>query len=324
MRRVRSELFLTITCLPILFLSDAVPERPIGRIGESASFVAILAKGKWGLAVTGAGMASVVQPGPIALEFFEAPGRIYQQSSGYERLDISASGAVGVAAVAGPNETRFTVEDRWIIKENVIQLIRNVTVVANANLGFLTSITFGHPDAHPRAEVDYFAPGIIYAGTQHLSVAAIGGSDSYGAEGHGEIQIREDRLPAPMFGVHYSDGSALTVLDAAPNGATTRADSHDTDSHTILDEGLKFGALGVHLAGGHHEQGYWFPGSEGETTYRGNTYPDGLHVWRRRYHPVRNGVVNSIVCNSDSAAASNFQRIIATRGAGPMENYDRP
>jgi hypothetical protein len=36
------------------------------------------------------------------------------------------------------------------------------------------------------------------------------------------------------------------------------------------------------------------------------------------------GLVNSIVCNSDSAAASNFQRIIATRGAGPMENYDRP
>jgi hypothetical protein len=78
MRRFRVELFLTITCLPILLLSDAAPQRPIGRIGESASFVAILAKGKWGLAVTGAGMASVVQPEPIAFEFFEAPRRLHQ------------------------------------------------------------------------------------------------------------------------------------------------------------------------------------------------------------------------------------------------------
>jgi hypothetical protein len=91
--RVEVSLFLTITCVPILFPSDAAPQRPIGHIGENASFVAILAKGKWGLAVTGAGMASVAQPEPIAIEFFEAPGRIYQKSSGYEHLDISASGA---------------------------------------------------------------------------------------------------------------------------------------------------------------------------------------------------------------------------------------
>ena len=283
-------LFVTITCLPIMFLADTASQRQIGRIGESANFVAVIANGKWGLAVTGAGMASVVQPEPVAFEFFEAPGKIHQQSSGYERLDISAAGAVGVAQVAGPGNTRFTVEDRWSIKGNEIQLLRNVAVAGNANLGFLSAITFVHPEAHPRSEVDYFAPGMIYGSTQHLSAAAIGGSATYGAEGHGEIQIREDRLPAPLFGVHYSDGSALTVLDASPNGATTRADSQDTDAHTIVDEGLKFGALGVHLADGHHEQGYWFPGSEGEATYGGNTYPDGSHAWRRRYHPIRNGL----------------------------------
>lgn len=283
-------LFLTIVCLPIMFLADTASQRQIGRIGESANFVAVIANGKWGLAVTGAGMASVVQPEPVAFEFFEAPGKIHQQSSGYERLDISAAGAVGVAQVAGPGNTRFTVEDRWSIKGNEIQLLRNVAVAGNANLGFLSAITFVHPEAHPRSEVDYFAPGMIYGSTQHLSAAAIGGSATYGAEGHGEIQIREDRLPAPLFGVHYSDGSALTVLDASPNGATTRADSQDTDAHTIVDEGLKFGALGVHLADGHHEQGYWFPGSEGEATYGGNIYPDGSHAWRRRYHPIRNGL----------------------------------
>jgi hypothetical protein len=171
------------------------------------------------------------------------PGKIDQQSSGYERLDIFSTGAVGVAQVARPAKTQFTVEDRWSIKGNEIQFSRNVAVFGTANLGFLTSITFAHPEAHPRSEVDYFAPGMIYGSTQHLSAAAIGGSDTYGAEGRGEIQIREDRLPAPMFGVHDSDGSALTVLDAAPNAATARADSHDADAHTVVD-----------VAGGHHER----------------------------------------------------------------------
>jgi hypothetical protein len=147
-------LFLTIVCLPIMFLADTASERPIGRIGENANLVAIVAKGKWGLAVTGAGMASVVQPEPIAFEFFEAPGRIHQQSRGYQRLDISAAGAVGVAQVAGPGNTRFTVEDRWSMKGNEIQLLRNLEVAGNSNFGFLTSITFVHPEAHPRPEAE--------------------------------------------------------------------------------------------------------------------------------------------------------------------------
>jgi hypothetical protein len=87
-------------------------------------------------------MASAAQPEPIAFEFFEAPGRIYQKSSGYDHLDISTAGAVGAAQVAGPAETRFTVEDRWSVEGNEIQLSRNVAVAGTANFGFLTSITF--------------------------------------------------------------------------------------------------------------------------------------------------------------------------------------
>jgi hypothetical protein len=287
---------LMVVFSPIARVGGPPSQRPIGHVGEKASFVATRAQGKWGLAVTGAGMASVVQSAPVAIEFFKAPDTINHLSSGYDRLEISEAGTMGIAQVLGPDQTRFTIEDQWSINGSEIRLSRKVTVAGSANYGFLTSITFLHPDAHPRSEVDYFAPGMIYGSTDDLSAAAIGGSDTYRAEGrdsegHGEVQIREDRLPAPMFGVHFSDGSALTVLDPAPNGATTRADSHDTAAHALVDERFEFGAVGVHLADGHQEQGYWFPGSEGEVTYGGDRHPHGqLHAWRRRYQPVRSGL----------------------------------
>jgi hypothetical protein len=261
--RVVLSLFISVTLSPIVLIGGIAPQRQIGRVGERASFIATRSQGKWGLAVTGAGMASVVQPRPVALELFKAPDTISHHSCGYDRLEISQARTVGVVYVVGPDKTRFTIEDRWNTNGSEIQLSRKVTVAGTANFGFLTSITFPHPDAHPRSEVDYFAPGVIYGSTEHLSAAAIGGSDTYGAGGHGEVQIREDRLPAPMSGVHFSDGSALTVLDPAPNGAMTRTDSHDTVAHTMVDERFEFGALGVHLASGHHEQGYWFPGQRG-------------------------------------------------------------
>lgn len=290
-RRVLLSLLVSVVFSPIALVAGAAAQRQIGQVGEKAKLIAIRKHGKWGLAVTGAGTASVVQPEPVAFEFFQAPDTISRLSSGYDSLKTSNQTALGIAHVVGPNQTQFSVEDRWSIHGTAIQLSRKVTVTGTANYGFLTFITFLHPETHPRSEVDYFAPGMIYGSTDHLSRAAIGGSDTYRAEGQGEVQVREDRLPAPLFGVHFPDGSALTILDPAPNGATTKADSHDTVAHTMVDERFQFGALGAHLASGHHEQGFWFPGSEGEVTYGGNTYPDGqLHAWRRRYQPVQNGL----------------------------------
>jgi N-acylglucosamine 2-epimerase (GlcNAc 2-epimerase) len=290
----RQAVWLVVMCAlssPVALRSSTPDQREIGRVGEKATFVAIMTQGKWGLAVSGAGMASVQQPEPIAFEFYQAPDTISHRASGYDHLEILAGGARGTALIVGPDKSQFTVEDQWSISGSEIQLSRKVTVACQSNSAFLTAITFSHPEAHPRSEVDYFAPGMIYGSASHLSAAAIGGSDTYTAGSHGEVQIREDRLPAPLFGVHFSDGSGLTVLDPTPDGATTKADSHDVLPQTMVDERYQFGALGVHLAAGHHEQGFWFPGSEGEFTYAGNTYPDGQkHVWRRRYHPIQNGL----------------------------------
>jgi hypothetical protein len=81
-----------------LALSDRAPhQREIGRVGEKARFLVIKAHGKWGLAVIDAGMASVLQPEPIAFEFSKAPDTISHLSSGYDRLEIVSGATVGTA-----------------------------------------------------------------------------------------------------------------------------------------------------------------------------------------------------------------------------------
>ena len=132
---------------------------------------------------------------------------------------------------------------------------------------------------------------MIYGGFAHLTDTAIGGRAHY-RPGDFTVRIREDRLPAPLFGASFGDGTSLTVLDASPDGATTKADSHDDKAVPMVDERFRFGALGAEERGSKLAVGYWFPGSEGEVTYAGNTYPGGqLHHWRLRFHPLKTGFV---------------------------------
>ena len=152
---------------------------------------------------------------------------------------------------------------------------------------------------------------MIYGSASHLSPASIGGPMVYQPTGQGHVRIREDRLPAPLFGLRFADGSSLTLLDPEPNAATTTADSRDTEIHTMSSERFRFGAIGVDLDGGHHTQGYWFPGSEGEVTYRGNTYPGGqVHEWRRRYNPIRNGFVQQYRVQFRFSRAEEFRAYV--------------
>ncbi|HZQ55678.1 MAG TPA: hypothetical protein VFB14_26000 [Bryobacteraceae bacterium] len=262
----------------------------ISELRTGARVEPFASNGTRGISITGAGSASAQQSKPAQLEFYEPSGQIEQESSGYDTLQATAGKLLGIAHIAGPAGSQLIFRDEWSMRGSSVELFRTVRVAGNSPGGFLSAITLTHPEVHSRSQVDYFAPGIIYGGTAHLSAAAIGGSLTYQNGGHGQVRIREDRLPAPLFGVRFPDGSSLTVLDPAPNGQTTRADSHDTEIETMIDERFRFGAIGADLGEGHHAQGFWFPGSEGEVTYRGNTYPGGqVQQWRRRYHPIRDG-----------------------------------
>lgn len=230
------------------------------------------------------------QDRPANLEFWDDTGRLTTTNAGYSSWIKSAGGFLGRAVVSGPGESRFEFEDYWTKVGTLLHLARTVKVFGNGSGGFLSGFTFDFVHASTMSEADWFAPGMIYGGFGNLSPSAIGGRANY-RPGDFTLRIREDRLPAPMLMAHFGDGSSFAVLDSAPRGGTTVTDSLDTQVTPMVDERFQFGAIGAQEHDGKLSIGYWFPGSEGEATYAGNTYPGGqMHQWRRRYHPIKNGL----------------------------------
>lgn len=174
---------------------------------------------------------------------------------------------------------------------------RQVQVRGSGPGGFVSALTLMPRARVTREQVDYFAPGVVYGSTAHLLSEAIGNARLYGPGYAGVMRVREDRLPAPLFGVRFRDGSSLTVLDAHLDARTTTADGADADGKTQVDERLRFGAIGADQPARRLSLGYWFPGAEGEVTYgNGATAtpgPAGRHRWRRREHPLRDGLRQS-------------------------------
>src|SRR5215469_13312916 len=96
-------------------------QRQIGKLGPGVDFLAIQQHGKWGLQVSGAGMASVVQPEPVSVELYQSPDTIVERTSGYDHLDFRPRTAIGRSVVRYLNVS-FLVEDRWRIEGEVLHL----------------------------------------------------------------------------------------------------------------------------------------------------------------------------------------------------------
>src|SRR5271157_1090938 len=283
-------LLLTLALAPWV---HAIETTDLGQLGNGTKVLAVQSKrGYWDLETQGSTASSATHCIPIEIAYsWGAPGQ-QDIAQGYYSLRRTPKGFEGTAAFAGPNKVTFHVVDLWTTAGSTLSLVRRLTVAGHAPGGFLSSIVFSVKGDFPRSQVDFFAPGMIYGGTEHLSDLAIGGAATY-RDGEGKVRIREDRLPIPMIGVLFHDGSSITVLDPAPIGETTVADSRDTEATTsMIDKRFQFGAVGADDTSAHISTGYWFPGTEGEMTYLGGTYPGGqAHGWRRRYHPIEDGLV---------------------------------
>ena len=260
-----------------------------GSLATGARVYAVRKESGWGIVVEGPGLSSVVQPRPVRVEVLGEDGEIRKHAYGYGSLKNEGDVFLGKAELEVSSSATLAIEDRWSLSGSVLGLSRTLEVSGEARGGFLSSITLTSGAELLWTDVEPFAPGMIYGSAGRLSAPAIGSRDNY-LTGVRQVRIREDRLPAPLFGLHFSDGTSVAVLDADPGGSTTAADSHDMEATTLVDERFRFAAVGAYEHDGRVSLGLWFPGTEGEVTYRGDTFPDGqMRRWRRRYHPIKDG-----------------------------------
>lgn len=258
----------------------------------------------------GENSANPLPPKPVRLEIFD--GKVAKTLyPTYISIEKTAQG-LSCVATAQVDEATIRIQDEWTIPNNQsYSLSRTVKVVGNSDKAFMSAIEFEFSDC-TRTDTEYFAPGMIYGSTDNLTSNAIGGSDVY-EKGKGSVWIREDRLSAPLLAFRFKDGSSFSILDQKPNGQTTLADAHDVSIQTLVDENLKFGSLFAEQQGKILKTGFAYPGSEGEFTYQGNTYPGGqLHQWRKRYHPIKDGLTQNYTLSFEQSHYPNFQHFYSS------------
>jgi len=260
--------------------------------GASVSFVPA-GSGAWGIEISGNSTPRITQPKPAQVEVFKDEQNVEDLAVPYKSVQKETLAVIAKTKVAAKGGAAFSFEDRWTLSGDVLSLSRKVTVTGGAGqAGFysairlMTASTFGWPD------LDYMAPGVIYGDPTYDGDTSIGGVFNYRLK---RLSIREDCLAAPMFALSFRDGHTGAVMDKAPRGDTTWAETTSPATTPVIDEQMKVGAIGAReVPDGGVEFGFWFPGTTNEIprSFQNQTTPPAPIV-RRRYHPVRVGFTQS-------------------------------
>ena len=264
----------------------------LGRLGNGAMVAFVRSgSGGWGIEIFGDAVPRLTQPKPAQIEVYRGGDDVRQIAAGYQSVQKGTGVVVARAHVDAGGGASFSVDDRWKISGNVLSLSRTVTVSGTVeNAGFYSAIRLATTAAITWADADYLAPGLLY-GEPHTRATAPGGSAAYNAK---RFSIREDYLPAPLFGLWFRRGHWVAVMDMAPHGDTTAAETTAQPTTPIIDEHLRFGALGAsEVPQGGVEFGFWLPGTTDEFSggfaFGGGPAAPVRPVVRRRYNPVKAG-----------------------------------
>lgn len=279
--------------------AQQIPERPIasrrillGHLANGAAVMFVRAgSGDWGIDVSGTVVPHLAQPKPAQIEVYGGDGNVRDLAAGYQSLQKESLEVIARAKVTDGGSVSFLVEDRWKIAGNVLSLNRSVTVAGTEwNAGFYSAIRLVTAPEISWADADFLAPGLLF-GEPHTRATAPGGSAFYKAK---YFSIREDYLSAPLFGLSFRDGRWVAIMDMAPHGDTTAAETTAHADTPIVDEHLRFGALGAREdPEGGIELGFWLPGTTDEFSggfgFGRRTAAPITPLVRRRYNPIKNG-----------------------------------
>ncbi len=281
-----SNIFLAFLLSSVILVSCTSGKKPLGKLNNGFK-VYLVEKNKndWGLTINKNETSIYKQEQPLTVEFNDK-GKIEKFSQSYSKVTSEDDKMSCFATIVWKSVT-LQVNDVWVVKEDELILDRKVKVKGSEDAGFMSSISLMGRQTVNRDSMVFFAPGMIYGDPANITHNAIGGIETKAT-----IIIREDRLPAPLFATMFRDGETICVLDPEPEGNTTQEDSEDSKAETLIDSRFKFGSLGVSWSDNQTFQiGFWYPGSEGEITYAGNTYPYGqMKTWRMRYNELGEGI----------------------------------
>ena len=268
----------------------------LGQLADGAKVEFVRARsGDWGIEISGAGNPRITQMKPAQVEVYRGEKNVRDFAAGYSSVQKEATAVVARGEVAGGGDAAFVVEDRWTISGAQLSLSRKLRVTgAEDNAGFYSAIRLSTAPEVAWTDMDFLAPGLLYGKPPTRSTAP-GGSAYYNAK---FFSIREDYLSAPMFGLSFRDGRWVAVMDLAPHGDTTAAETTAKAATPIIDEHLRFGALGAReLPAGDVEFGFWLPGTTNEFSggfgFGRRPATPITSVVRRRYNPVKAGLTQN-------------------------------
>lgn len=257
------------------------PRLELGRTSTGASVTFAHMRSGWGVDVRGSGLADVSQSKPVRIEVSDGAGHLQEFNSAYGQARRTAAGIDATAFVRMGAGVAFEIHDRWQLRADVLSASRTVTVRGTTSGGFSTAIVFSATSLH-WDDASYLAPGVLYADPTYDGERSPGGTLNYAAH---NLTLREDILPAPLFGMYFKDGSSIAMLDPAPRGDTTVAESKLTEAE-MTDARFQFGSFFAWQPEGSALQfGFRYPASvRGYFAGRGDA-PTSI----RRFHPIESG-----------------------------------
>lgn len=252
---------------------------------KTGSTVAFVKSGEdtWGIEISGGPLSGITQAKPARIEVYKAKDDVVKLESGYRKVRQN-KGMIEAKADVSQDKATFHITDQWSIQESVISVHRTVTVSGNAPGGFNSSIIFALDASAAWNDIQCLAPGSLYGNPEFDGEVSPGGTLNYEAK---RFIMREDMIPAPLFGLLLKNGASVTILDPSPKGESTLEETrliHDV----MTDARIQLGSLGAWQSDNSPvELGFFFPAKACMWPRRAN--PATKPRWILRYHPIADG-----------------------------------
>ena len=285
---VKDRTCILLACLLFFVVNPLWAEEVLlGKMGGGRQLVFQKERQGWVVGIND-GQALLEQVFPLQVELYK-DGKTDSLRGLYTK--VKQDGAIFVAeGLLNYQNVVFRITDSYMLDNGTVTLDRTMQVDGNWSGGFGSSFGFCLKEPQERNAIRYFAPGNMYGNTVNLPENAFGKD-----LGLDHLLIREDRLPAPLFGACLPGCTTISLLNVKPDGRTSWKDARTTMPCTFIDEAVKVGSLGAQYQDGKLWIGYCFPLAEGDITYSDRTHAAGWinreKAWSKRYHPVKDGFV---------------------------------